>query len=175
MRAIIRATCRGGTDVKITTLSGFPAIISSFLTEWCNRTAQNKEYKIHAGYDLIERDGRTSSSGLAWFGLIRPTSAQDRRTLFHPGNGGFDRVNIRPQVPPIGSSACSGGDLGAARPFFVAEPWIFTNAVLEVADAGRFRRSDNDVSFGKGPTPADDQVLIEFIWIKTGLQNGFST
>src|SRR5216684_6752568 len=55
-----------------------------------------------------------------------------RQTLFHPSNGGFDRVNVRPQVPPIGSGACSGGDLGAARSFFVAEPWISTDAVLEV-------------------------------------------
>src|ERR1700676_1703469 len=79
-----------------------------------------------------------------------------RRTLFHPGNGGFDGVNVSPQVPRIGSSARSGGDFGAARLFFVAEPWIFADAVFEVADAGGFRRSDNDVSFGKGPTPGDD-------------------
>src|SRR5260370_5594106 len=96
-----------------------------------------------------------------------------RRTLFHPGNGGFERVNVRPQVPSIGSSACSRGDLGAARPFFVAEPWILTDAVFEIANAGRFRRADHDVSFGKGPAPADDQVPIEFIGVKTGLQNGF--
>jgi hypothetical protein len=56
----------------------------------------------------------------------------------------------------------------------VAEPWIFTDAVFEVADASRFRRSDDDVSFGKGATPADDQVLIKLIGVKAGLQNGFS-
>src|SRR5216684_1368909 len=97
-----------------------------------------------------------------------------RRTLLHPSNGGFDGVNVRPQVPPIGSSACSRGDLGAARSFFVAEPWIITDAVFEVADAGRFRRSDHDVSFGKGPASGNDQVLIEFKGVKAGLQNGFS-
>jgi hypothetical protein len=56
----------------------------------------------------------------------------------------------------------------------VAEPWIFTDAVFEVMDAGPFGGSDDDVSLGKGSTPADDQVLIELIGVKAGLQNGFS-
>jgi hypothetical protein len=56
----------------------------------------------------------------------------------------------------------------------VAEPWIFTDDVFEVTDAGPFGGSDDDVSLGKGSTPADDQVLIELIGVKAGLQNGFS-
>src|SRR6266404_8651763 len=74
----------------------------------------------------------------------------------------------------VGGSACPGRDLGATLPLGVAEPWIFGDGVFEVADAGRFGGSDGDVSLGKGSSSGDDQVLIELIGIKAGLQHSFT-
>jgi len=94
--------------------------------------------------------------------------------LFNPSNGGFDSVNIGAQITAIGSGAGPGRDLWATLPFCAAEPGIFADGVFEVADAGPFRGRDGDVSFGKGSAPSDDQVLIELVRVKAGLQDGFT-
>jgi len=43
--------------------------------------------------------------------VIQLTYPAHARVLFHPRNGRFNHVNVRPQVTPIGSSACSGRSL----------------------------------------------------------------
>src|SRR5258708_19292262 len=49
------------------------------------------------------------------------------RFLLYAGNGGFDRANIGPQVPALGSSGNAGGYLGTTWPLCVADPRIFAD------------------------------------------------
>src|ERR1039458_2189709 len=94
--------------------------------------------------------------------------------LFHAGNRRFDCVNVGAHVASIGGCARSGRDLRTARPFGAAEPWILADGALEVVDASRFGRADDEASLRKRSAPADDEVLVELIWIKARLQHGFT-